>query len=67
MCWHDKKNRPPYFEVPYIEEFNQPDKNWGELFTFEYKIGTCLQEIAENDVDQAHFPTVHLSPSLPET
>ena len=67
MCWHDKKNRPPYFEVPHIEEFNQPDKNWGELFTFEYKIGTCLQEIAENDVDQAHFPTVHLSPSLPET
>ena len=26
-----------------------------------------MQEIAENDVDAAHFPKVHGSPSLPET
>tara|TARA_Y100001949_G_C15938270_1_gene308942 strand:+ start:161 stop:1147 length:987 start_codon:yes stop_codon:yes gene_type:complete len=67
MCWYHEKGRSPYFEVPNIKEFNSPGKEWGDLHTFEYEIGTCLQEIAENDVDQAHFPTVHLSPSLPET
>tara|TARA_B100000586_G_scaffold270189_1_gene252521 strand:+ start:6842 stop:7831 length:990 start_codon:yes stop_codon:yes gene_type:complete len=67
MCWYDQNNRDSYFDVPLISEFNSPDPAWGDLHTYEYKIGTCLQEIAENDVDQAHFPTVHRSPSLPET
>ncbi|MCS5543363.1 MAG: Rieske (2Fe-2S) protein [SAR86 cluster bacterium] len=67
MCWYDEQDRSPYFDVPSFSEFNSPNKEWGKLHTFEYKIGTCLQEIAENDVDQAHFPTVHRSPSLPET
>ena len=65
------KNFPPKeepaWEVPVIEGFNGDDEKWGKMYHYDYNINTVLQEIAENDVDQAHFPKVHGSPSLPET
>ena len=67
MAWYHPEGKEPYFELPLIDEFNGESNKWGKSHFFEYNISTCLQEIAENDVDQAHFPTVHQSPSLPET
>ncbi len=66
-AWHHLLGESPAFEVPKLDGFNNDDDKWGKVHTFEYKINTCLQEIAENDVDAAHFPKVHRSPSLPET
>ena len=42
-----------------LDGFNGDDDKWGKVYNYEYKINTVLQEIAENDVDQAHFPKVH--------
>jgi len=66
-AWHHLLKEKPYFELPKLDGFNGDDEKWGKVYNYEYKINTVLQEIAENDVDQAHFPKVHGSPSLPET
>jgi len=66
-AWHHLLGEEPTWEVPAIEGFNGEDDKWGKEHYYEYNINTVLQEIAENDVDQAHFPKVHGSPSLPET
>ena len=66
-AWHHLLKEEPYFELPMLDGFNGDDDKWGKVYNYEYKINTVLQEIAENDVDQAHFPKVHGSPSLPET
>tara|TARA_B100001989_G_C24551399_1_gene475202 strand:- start:2527 stop:3525 length:999 start_codon:yes stop_codon:yes gene_type:complete len=65
--WHHLLKEDPYFDIPTLEGFNGDDDKWGKEFHYEYNINTVLQEIAENDVDAAHFPKVHGSPSLPET
>ena len=66
-AWHHLHKEEPAWEVPVIEGFNGDDEKWGKVYHYDYNINTVLQEIAENDVDQAHFPKVHGSPSLPET
>jgi len=66
-AWHHLLKEKPYFDIPAIDGFNDNDSKWGKEHHYEYHINTVLQEIAENDVDQAHFPKVHGSPSLPET
>ena len=66
-AWHHLHQKEPEWEVPAIEGFNGDDEKWGKTYYYDYNINTVLQEIAENDVDQAHFPKVHGSPSLPET
>jgi phenylpropionate dioxygenase-like ring-hydroxylating dioxygenase large terminal subunit len=66
-AWHHLHKQEPEWEVPAIEGFNGDDEKWGKTYYYDYNINTVLQEIAENDVDQAHFPKVHGSPSLPET
>ena len=63
-AWHHLLKEEPYFELPMLDGFNGDDDKWGKVYNYEYKINTVLQEIAENDVDQAHFPKVHGSPSL---
>ncbi len=67
MGWHHPENKPPHFEVQTIEAFNEPREGWGPVHYREFELPTCVQEIGENDVDQAHFPYVHNSPALRET
>ena len=62
-AWHHLLKETPYFELPMLDGFNGDDEKWGKVYNYEYKINTVLQEIAENDVDQAHIPKVHGSPS----
>ena len=66
-AWHHLHRKKPQWEVPEIAGFNGDDEKWGKTYHYDYNINTVLQEIAENDVDAAHFPKVHGSPSLPET
>jgi len=66
-AWHHLHRKEPQWEVPEIAGFNGDDEKWGKTYHYDYNINTVLQEIAENDVDAAHFPKVHGSPSLPET
>ena len=65
-AWHHYKEEP-YFELPMLDGFNGDDDKWGKVYNYEYKINTVLQEIAENDVDQAHFQKCMALHLLPET
>jgi nitrite reductase/ring-hydroxylating ferredoxin subunit len=63
-AWHHLEEEPPAFEVPEVPELSDPDWLPYEVKTFE--IATCIQEMAENDADLAHFKYVHGSLAMPE-
>lgn len=67
MAWHHPQGRAPYFEVQHIPALNEERDQWGEVHYYEYDLPTCIQEIAENDVDGPHFTYLHGMPALHET
>ena len=67
LGWHHPKGEPPSFEVPVVESMDGQRRGWGELHYFEVDLPTCVQEIAENDVDSAHFVYVHGASAQPDT
>lgn len=67
MGWHHPEGKQPHFDVQFVDALNGERKGWGKIHYKEFELPTCIQEIAENDVDHAHFPYVHGSPALYET
>lgn len=66
MGWHHPEGKPPYFDVQDIPALSGSDE-WGEVHYYEYDLPTCVQEIAENDVDGPHFTYLHGMPAFHET
>lgn len=64
FAWHDPAGGAPGFEVPPHPELSDPE--WLPVERHEFTIATCIQEIAENAHDPAHFSAVHGVPALPE-
>jgi len=64
FVWHDAAGGAPSFEVPPHPELADPE--WMSVERHEFTIATCIQEIAENAHDPAHFTVVHGVPALPE-
>lgn len=67
MGWHHPHGEAPLFDFQTLDALNGDRAGWGDVHYFEFELPTCVQEIAENDCDSAHFPYVHGSPALPET
>jgi len=65
MAWYDCHGRPPQWEVPDVPEYG--DEAWTEYRTRRWTVATCNQELAENQVDSAHFHYLHGSAIMPET
>ena len=65
MVWHDAAGRDPMWEMPRIEEAYS-DK-WTDIRTKRWTVNTCNQEMAENQVDAAHFHYLHGTAKMPET
>jgi cytochrome P450 len=63
-CGTTRAAAAPTFEVPTHPELSDPTWQWVERH--EFTIATCIQEIAENAHDPAHFMAVHGVPGLPE-
>ncbi len=57
LVWHHLEGAPPFFEVPALPEFDDPD--WTEPRHYERCVRSAVQELAENDHDTAHFRYVH--------
>lgn len=55
----------PSFEIPTLEQIDSPE--WDESFRHTWRVKTQIQEMGENGVDSAHFPTVHGSAELPKS
>ncbi len=64
-AWYDATGSDPNFEIPTLDQINSPD--WVESFRRTWQIKTQIQEMGENGVDSAHFPTVHGSAELPRS
>jgi phenylpropionate dioxygenase-like ring-hydroxylating dioxygenase large terminal subunit len=63
-AWHHGADEPPFYEVPEVDEFTDPD--FQPIVLREFEVATCAQEMAENNVDTVHFKYVHGTPSVPE-
>jgi phenylpropionate dioxygenase-like ring-hydroxylating dioxygenase large terminal subunit len=63
--WHDAAGREPFWEIPVLPEVGDPA--WTSVRTESWEIGTCNQEMAENQVDSAHFFYVHGAAKMPVT
>ena len=55
--WHHPHAEPPAWGAPRIPEID--DSGWSPLRHNHWTIRTCIQEIAENTSDPAHFAAVH--------
>jgi nitrite reductase/ring-hydroxylating ferredoxin subunit len=66
LGWYHPEGRAPYFDIPAVDGLNG-DQKWHALEYMEIELPTCIQEIAENDVDQAHFTYLHRMPAFEET
>jgi len=62
-AWYDPNNAEPSFDVPILEQVDSPD--WEESARHTWRVATQIQEMGENGVDSAHFPTVHGSIAVP--
>jgi phenylpropionate dioxygenase-like ring-hydroxylating dioxygenase large terminal subunit len=63
-AWYHAEEKPPFYDVPVVPEFDDPE--WLPMVVREYDVATCCQEMAENNVDYAHFKYVHGSDAIPE-
>jgi phenylpropionate dioxygenase-like ring-hydroxylating dioxygenase large terminal subunit len=63
-AWHHLEGGEPFYDVPVLDEFE--DSDWLPYELVEFDVATCCQEMAENNVDFAHFMYVHGSDSIPE-
>ena len=60
MAWYHPDGAPPSFDLPAVPELDGTD--FVGPLSEHHHIHTCLQEMAENTVDGAHFVTIHEHP-----
>jgi 3-ketosteroid 9alpha-monooxygenase subunit A len=65
MVWHDLAGREPIWELPAVAEAVDP--GWTDARHREWDVASCNQEMAENQVDAAHFHYLHGTQVMPET
>lgn len=63
-AWHHAEGAEPFYDVPEVEEFSDPE--WTDIDCREFEIAIACQEMAENNVDFAHFRYVHGTDAIPE-
>jgi nitrite reductase/ring-hydroxylating ferredoxin subunit len=63
-AWYHREEKPPFYDVPVVPEFDDPE--WAAITSREYQVASCCQEMAENNVDYAHFKYVHGTDAIPE-
>ena len=64
-AWHHLEGGEPFYDVPHIPEFEDP--NWLPYETYEVEVGTIAQEFAEGEFDVQHFKYVHGATPLPSS
>jgi phenylpropionate dioxygenase-like ring-hydroxylating dioxygenase large terminal subunit len=63
-AWYHAAGGPPFYDVPVVEEFDDPE--WSAPLTRDFEIAVPAQDMAENNVDYAHFRYVHGTEAVPE-
>jgi phenylpropionate dioxygenase-like ring-hydroxylating dioxygenase large terminal subunit len=65
LAWYHPHGTAPMWDVMDIPEHDDPE--YSEYEVFDYRIGSCMQEIGENGFDHAHFEFVHSHPKVGTT
>jgi phenylpropionate dioxygenase-like ring-hydroxylating dioxygenase large terminal subunit len=63
FAWHHLGGAEPFIDMPVMEEFEDPE--WSDPVFHEFRIATCVQEMAENNADYVHFKYVHGMETVP--
>jgi hypothetical protein len=63
-AWYHAKDGEPFYEVPEVPEFHDPE--WSPILVRSFEIRVSAQDMAENNVDFSHFRFVHGSDGIPE-
>lgn len=61
MAWYHPHHEPPHYPLPEVPELTNGEY-LGPIVEKTHRIRTCLQEMAENTVDGAHFVSIHKHP-----
>jgi len=62
--WYHAAGKPATYEIPRVDEYTNPA--WGDAHVWEFELVAALQEMAENNVDFAHFKYVHGREVVPQ-
>jgi hypothetical protein len=63
-AWHHLEGGEPFYDVPVVPEIEDPE--WSDYELLQFDVATCAQEMAENNVDFAHFMYVHGTDAIPD-
>ncbi len=63
-AWYHAEEGEPFYEVPEVPEFSDPA--WTPIDVRTFEIAVTCQDMAENNVDFAHFRYVHGTDAIPE-
>jgi hypothetical protein len=63
-AWRHGELGDPFYDVPEIPELF--DADWLPYELVEFDVAACCQEMAENNVDSAHFMYVHGTDAIPD-
>jgi nitrite reductase/ring-hydroxylating ferredoxin subunit len=65
-AWHHSKGGDPFYDVPVVPELSGDDPDWSPAIVRGFEIRVSAQDMAENNVDFAHFRYVHGTEAIPE-
>lgn len=63
-AWYHAEGGDPFYQVPDVPEFH--DDAWSPVEVRDFEIRVSAQDMAENNVDFAHFQFVHGTDAIPE-
>jgi nitrite reductase/ring-hydroxylating ferredoxin subunit len=63
-AWYHAQDGEPFYDVPVVPEFH--DDDWSPILVRSFEIRTAAQDMAENNVDFAHFRYVHGTDAIPD-
>jgi nitrite reductase/ring-hydroxylating ferredoxin subunit len=63
-AWYHAKGGEPFYDIPEVPEFHDPE--WTPIVVRGFPVRVAAQDMAENNVDFAHFHFVHGTPTIPE-
>jgi nitrite reductase/ring-hydroxylating ferredoxin subunit len=63
-AWYHAEDEPPFYDVPEVPEFSDPD--WTDIELRDFPVAVAAQDMAENNVDFSHFQFVHGTPDIPQ-
>ncbi len=62
FAWYHPDAVDPLWDLMSVPEYDDPE--YGDYQVFNFTVRTCLQEMAENGYDHAHFQFVHSHPKV---